>query len=166
MCTQIGGAQLGAAVLMHGPLETVLPNTEIIHLCFWSRLNQIQEPWSWQFWIWCHIKDRLTQATFLGWVIHKHIHFYTAGQVSNMSYLRFQTIHLQWKWFLGTVFSSATWANVLCVCSFMFVEEDVVQSQFHRSLYLDKGAIDLPPWVSHRYMDSVFSGQDMPQLHL
>lgn len=87
MRTQIRGAQLDVAVLMPGPLEIVLPNTEIIYLCFWSHLNQIQETGS------CFESDAilrtdgLTQATFLRWVIHKHIHFDTAGQVSNISCL-------------------------------------------------------------------------------
>lgn len=31
MCTQVGGTQLDVAVLMHGPLEILLPNTETIH---------------------------------------------------------------------------------------------------------------------------------------
>lgn len=86
-CAQTGGAQLNAAGLMHGPLEIILPNTEIIHLCFWSHLNQIQEPGS------CFESDAilrtdgLTCTTFLRWIIHKHVHFDTAGQVTNISYL-------------------------------------------------------------------------------
>lgn len=40
------GGQLDAAVLIHGPLEIILPNTEIIHLCSLPHLNQIQEPGS------------------------------------------------------------------------------------------------------------------------
>lgn len=81
-CTQIGGAQLDAAVL-----EIKLPNTEIIHLCFLSHLNQIQEPGS------CFESDAilridgLTQATFLRWIIHKQVRFDTEGQVTNISYL-------------------------------------------------------------------------------
>lgn len=152
------GTQLDAAVLMHRPLEIVLPNTEIIHLLFWPHLNQIQEPWS------CFESDAilrtdgLTQATFLTQVIHKYIHFDTAGQVTNISYTSaFQSTHLQWKWFLGKVFSSATWVNVLCVCRYTFVEQDVIQSQFHWSFYLIKGAIDLSSSLSepHVHMLSV-----------
>lgn len=85
MCTQ--GAQMDAAALIHGLLEIVLPNIEIIPLWFWSHLNQIQEPGS------CFESnailrtDGLTQATFLRRVIHKHVHFDTAGQVTNISYL-------------------------------------------------------------------------------
>lgn len=33
-CTQTGGPQLNVTVLIHGPLEILLPNIETIHLYF------------------------------------------------------------------------------------------------------------------------------------
>lgn len=157
-----GRAQLDAAVLMHGPSEILLSYTEIIyisdHIWIMTGLN-LTPSWGQTDWHKPHFWGELLINMYVLTQSVKWVICHTSA---------LQSTGPQWRWFLGMVFSSASWVNVFCVFRLMLVEQDLFSFSSTDPFYVNKGATNFSPSSpsERMYMCWTFFGQGMLQLHL